>query len=92
MHESILWRKNEAGLAVGNAIGSNIFNLMFILGVSAVINPVAVNIASVYHMIVLIAISVMTWIFAVRGKSVNRAEGITMMLVYAVYVAFAIMR
>ena len=85
-------RKNEAGLAVGNAIGSNIFNLMFILGVSAVINPVAVNIASVYDMIVLIAISVMTWIFAVRGKSVNRAEGITMMLVYAVYVAFAIMR
>ena len=41
-------RKGETGLAVGNAVGSNIFNLLLILGVSAVINPVAVNLASIY--------------------------------------------
>ena len=85
-------RKNETGLAVGNAIGSNIFNLMFILGLSAVINPVTVNIASVYDMIILTAISIMAMIFAARGKSFNRIEGIIMMLVYAADVAFAIMR
>lgn len=85
-------RKQETGLAVGNAIGSNIFNLMFILGVSAVIHPVTVNMASVFDMLILIAVTVITMIFAMRGKSLNRGEGIIMMLLYVAYVAFAIVR
>lgn len=85
-------RKQETGLAVGNAIGSNIFNLMFILGVSALIHPVAVNMASVYDMLILIAVTVLTMIFAIRGKSLNRMEGFFMMLLYGLDVAFAIVR
>lgn len=85
-------RKKETGLAIGNAIGSNIFNLMFILGVSAVLHPVSVNIASVYDMIILIAVTVLSMVFAARGKSLNRAEGIIMILLYAVDVAFAVIR
>lgn len=60
-------RKKETGLAVGNAIGSNIFNLMFILGVSAVIHPVSVNIASVYDMLILIVVTVISMLFAIKG-------------------------
>ena len=41
-------RKGENGMAVGNVIGSNIFNLLFILGVSSAIHPIQVNLASVY--------------------------------------------
>ncbi len=84
--------KKETDLAVGNVIGSNIFNLMMILGVSASIHPVTVNVASVWDLLILIFIPVMTWIFARTGKEIIRAEGIFMVLCYAGMVAFAIVR
>lgn len=52
-------KKGETALAVGNVIGSNLFNMMFILGLSAAIHPVAVNAASFYDMLILIAVSLM---------------------------------
>lgn len=85
-------KKGETGLAVGNAVGSNIFNLLLILGVSAVIHPVAVNLASLYDMIVLIAISIITYIFAITKRDINRLEGIVMVLIYVADVVFAVKR
>ena len=85
-------RKGETGLAVGNAVGSNIFNLLLILGVSAVIHPVAVNLASVYDMCILIGISIVTYIFSITKRSINRIEGAVMVLLYVADVAFAIVR
>ena len=85
-------KKGETGLAIGNAVGSNIFNLLLILGVSAVIHPVAVNLASLYDMIVLIAISIITYIFAITKKDINRLEGIVMVLIYVADVVFAVKR
>ena len=85
-------KKQETELAVGNVIGSNIFNMMMILGVSAAIHPVTVNVASVWDLLILLVITVMTWLFALVGRRINRAEGIMMVLVYAGVVAFAIIR
>ena len=85
-------RKKETDLAVGNVIGSNIFNLMMILGVSAAIHPVTVNVASVWDMLIVIVITLMTWIFARTGKQITRAEGVFMALAYAGMVTFAILR
>ena len=85
-------RKNETGLAVGNVIGSNIFNLMLILGVSAVLHPVAVNFASFFDLIVLIFMSLITYLFLVSKKELNRPEGIIMILIYVAQIAFAIVR
>lgn len=85
-------RKGETGLAVGNAVGSNIFNLLLILGVSAIIHPVAVNLASVYDMCILIAISIVTYIFSITKRSINRIEGAVMVLLYIADVMFAIIR
>ena len=85
-------RKQETELAVGNVIGSNIFNMMMILGVSAAIHPVTVNVASVWDLLILLAITAVTWIFALAGKRINRAEGILMVLAYAGVIAFAIIR
>ena len=59
--------KKETGLAVGNVIGSNIFNLLLILGTSAALHPVAVNFASFYDLIVLIAMMITTYFF-LRSK------------------------
>ena len=85
-------KKQETELAVGNVIGSNIFNMMMILGVSAAIHPVTVNVASVWDLLILFIITMVTWIFALAGKKINRAEGLMMVLVYAGVIAFAIIR
>ena len=85
-------RKGETSLAVGNVIGSNIFNLLFILGVSASIHPVSVNAASVYDMAILIFVSVLTWIFSMTGRRIYRLEGMIMLLCYALESVFAAMR
>ena len=85
-------RKQETDLAVGNAVGSNIFNLMMILGVSAAIHPVTVNAASVWDLLILMAVTVMTWLFALSGKKITRTEGILMVLSYAAIVTFAVIR
>ena len=57
-------RKGENGLAVGNVVGSNIFNILFILGISGTIHPISVNLASVIDLAVLVAVSIITMIFA----------------------------
>ena len=85
-------RKEETELAVGNVVGSNIFNLMMILGVSAAIHPVTVNVASVWDLLILMFITVETWLFALLGKRITRAEGVLMVVSYAAVIAFAIIR
>ena len=85
-------KKGETSLAVGNVVGSNIFNLLFILGVSTSIHPVMVNAASVYDMMILLFVSTMTLFFSVTGHSIKRMEGIIMLLCYAGATAFAIIR
>lgn len=85
-------KKGEAGLAVGNVVGSNIFNIVFILGVSSVIQPIEVNAASVYDMFILIGISILVLLFSMKRKVINRIEGIIMLLIYAADMVFAVVR
>jgi cation:H+ antiporter len=85
-------RKNETELAVGNVIGSNIFNLLFILGVSTTIHPIGVNYASLFDLVVLFLVSILTFLFLFRKRKLTRIEGIVMILLYCAQVAFAIVR
>lgn len=85
-------KKGETGLAVGNAVGSNIFNLLLILGLSAAIHPITVNAASVYDILILIAASIITYVFLLTRKSLKRSEGIIMVSLYLAEVLFAILR
>lgn len=89
-------RKGESGLALGNAIGSSIFNILFILGISAVLSPIAPTgsgvIESITDTAILAVVSVLMLIFAATGKKVSRVEGIIYVVLYAAYMAFAILR
>ncbi len=84
-------RKNENGLAVGNVIGSNIFNILFIMGVSGTIHPIAVNFASVTDFLILIFINLITLLLATK-KSLGRSSGALMIICYIVYMVFAAVR
>ena len=85
-------RKGENGLALGNVIGSNLFNILFVLAASATISPMKVDILSTYDAIFLIAASIITWFLAKSRFEVNRREGIIMVLMYVGYTAYIIMR
>ena len=84
-------RKGENELAVGNVVGSNIFNMMFILGISAALHPITVNFACMTDFAILIVASIMVFIFALKNK-ITRAEGIVMILFYIATVVFAAVR
>ena len=85
-------RKHETGLAVGNVVGSNLFNIMFILGITAVISPVAVSCESTIDILFLILVSALSYIFLITGKELNRWEGLTMIALYVAQVVYAVMR
>ena len=85
-------RKGETDMAVGNVIGSNIFNILFILGTSSLLRPIGVNLASVFDILILIFVNTVTLIFSITSKKVQRGEGAVLLLLYVASVLFAVFR
>ena len=85
-------RKNEVDMAVGNAIGSNIFNILMVLGIASAISPLQLIGENVIDIIVLVVFSVVVWIFGATKKKISRTEGIAMICMYLCYSAYIIMR
>ena len=85
-------RKNEVDMALGNVIGSNIFNILFVLGIAAAISPVAFIMENVIDIVILIAMSIMVLLFAWSRQKINRIEGAIMLLSYAGYMVYICMR
>ncbi len=85
-------RKGERGLALGNAIGSNIFNILFILGVSSMLSPIAVEAVSVIDAGILAMVAVVIYLFAKNKQEISRAEGIVMVLGYVAYTIYLLIR
>lgn len=86
-------RKKQNDIAVGNVIGSNVFNILFILGISSAISPITPNDPFVaIDAIVLTAIMLVTLAMSAPKKKINRFAGIVMILMYAAYTAFLLIR
>lgn len=85
-------RKNEVDMAVGNVIGSNIFNILLILGVAAAISPIDFITENLIDIAVLVAMSLLIWIFAWSKGKISRIEGVIMLVLYAAYVVYICMR
>lgn len=85
-------KKGENGLAIGNVVGSNIFNILLILGVSGVISPIAINMLSIIDIIIMLALTIIVFIIANTKKSISRVEGLAMILIYVAYTAYIIIR
>ena len=79
-------------IAVSNIIGSNIFNILLILGVSAFIHPIPVITESLYDTVILIGLSIIIYIFAATGDKIERKEGIAMIGAYILYMIYAVSR
>ena len=85
-------RKGENDLAIGNVVGSNIFNILMILGISTSIHPVALQPSAVYDCIILMIFSILVLFFCWSKKRLARGEGIFMIILYAFYTAYIILR
>ena len=85
-------RKGEDGIAIGNAVGSCLFNILFILGISGIVRPLAVEGELLADVWLLATVSVAGYIFALKDKRIGRAEGAICIALYAIYTAFIIFR
>ena len=85
-------KKNEVDMALGNAIGSNIFNILMVLGIAAAISPMAFITENIIDIVILIAFSAIVWIMAWTKNELSKKEGWAMVILYAVYVVYICMR
>ncbi len=85
-------KKGESDIAVGNVVGSNIFNIFLIIGASATILPMNVSSSYVFDMAALVATMVIPFIVIAKTKKVSRAQGLIMIAAYVAYTIYLIIR
>ena len=85
-------RKGNADIAIGNIVGSNIFNILFVVGLSSVIVSVPFASAFIVDMIVAIGAGVLLWIFSLHKKKLIPIHGVVFLLAYAGYFAYLVMK
>ncbi|MDK2941856.1 MAG: cation:H+ antiporter [Acetobacterium sp.] len=85
-------KKGENDIAVGNIVGSGIFNVLFVMGISGVIYPIDIDVAYYTDLWILLAAMLIVVPMMYTSKKISRFEGVVMMLGYVGYTAFIIMR
>lgn len=85
-------KKNELDMAIGNVVGSNIFNILLILGVAGAISPMTFLTVNAIDTLILVVFSVIVGLMCLKKKNLNKANGIVMLLLYAVYLGYIILR
>ena len=85
-------KKGDSGIALGNAVGSCLFNILFILGMASSITPVNAVPELIIDTAILIVVTILILIVAKTGKRTNRVEGIICVTAYIIYTAYIIMR
>ena len=85
-------KKGESEIALGNVVGSNIFNILFILGLSGTVHPLGCEPAALIDTCILIGICVIMGFVCITGRKVSRPEGAFCVVFYIGYVAYTVMR
>lgn len=81
-------RRGNAGIAIGNIVGSNIFNILFVIGTAALICPVPFERKFIADTIIAIGAGVVLWLGTFRNRELRKPCGIVMLLCYAAYFAY----
>ncbi len=85
-------RKDEVDMALGNAVGSNVFNILMVLGIASTISPIAVITENIIDIVVLLVFTFIVWIFSATKKKIDKVEGAAMIVLYAIYLVYICMR
>ncbi len=88
-------KKGECDMAIGNVVGSNMFNLLFILGMTTTITPIInINLADgiLVDSVILLGFTVMMYLFSIHGTKLQKGKGAVSVVCYIVYLAYIILR
>lgn len=80
--------KGKADIAVGNIVGSNIFNILFVVGTSALITPVVYASSFLVDSIAAIAVGIILWLLVLRKQKLDRLGGAILLVCYAGYFVY----
>ncbi len=84
-------RKGKADIAIGNIVGSNIFNILFVVGTTALVTPVAFESNFLIDTLVSFAAGILLWLGVIRHKELRRPAGVLMLLAYGGYFVYLMM-
>ena len=84
-------KKGESGLALGNVIGSNIFNILFILGISSVVRPIIVDSDAIINVCIMIGVTLMVYLCCLIKKGMGRIVGALCVTTYIAYTAYLLL-
>jgi cation:H+ antiporter len=84
--------KGKDDIAVGNVVGSSVFNILFILGTAAVINPITLSVNVLLDIVVMIVVTVFLFFTSRSRGSISRGEGIFFIAIYVAYIVYIIHR
>jgi len=85
-------KKGENQLVIGNVIGSNIFNILFVLGASSAISAIPLDSSLLIDVVFMLAVTILCFIFGKTQEKYDKKEGIILVALFIVYMAFAILR
>ena len=84
--------KNDHGIVIGNVVGSCIFNILFILGISSAIIPMPIDPKMITDIIVMTGVTILAYLFARSNDEINRKEGIIFVILLIIYMTYIIIR
>ena len=84
-------RNGQTDIAFGNVVGSSILNILFVLGVSGIISPVPFAPELMFDGVISIVAMVLVWLVCVRNRKLSRIGGVSLLLVYAVYLGYILL-
>lgn len=84
--------KKHSEIAVGNIVGSNIFNILFVLGTASLISPIPVESKIFIDATIMIAFTILMWVFSRTQHKITRMEGVVLILSYVAYMTYIIFR
>lgn len=85
-------KKGETEIAIGNVIGSNLFNILLVLGLAAVINPISMSMLAFIDIIFMVLITLLLYMFMKKRNSLVKSQGIILVALYIAYMSYTIIR
>lgn len=85
-------KKGETDIAIGNVIGSNIFNILFVIGLSSSVASLPVNYQSLIDIVILLGVSIMCYIFTCFNSRIGNKKGFIMVMTYIAFMVYIIIR
>lgn len=85
-------KKGETEIAIGNVIGSNLFNILLVLGLATTINPITISTLALIDIIFMVFITVLLYLFMKKDNSLVKKHGFVLIALYFAYMAYTIMR